>query len=155
MQLSIANNFDRAGRFRFQGICVAFFLGQVENVAVLHFCLANQFGFRHFIHFYSSSDHIELSVVQNNFGPLEDEHHGHWNSQTFCLRDRFGGEKFAVSEALDGMKVDTIFYWSLSPFALPLVEKSAWSGSSRSTSDSENARQWHFIRAERSSNGSE
>ena len=69
--------------------------------------------------------------------------------------DRFCGDWFAGSVALDGMKVDTIFYWSFSPLALPLVEKSAWSGNSRSTSDSENARQWHFIQAERSSNGSE
>ena len=97
---------------------------------------------------------MELSVVQKpcSIGTCFHFFNGqvHLKMNTAVI----GYDMFAGSVALDGMKVDTIFYWSFfaSPFAWPLVEKSAWSGN---TSDSENARQWHFIRAERSSNGSE
>ena len=84
--VSIASNFDRAGRFRFQGICVAF-LGQVENFAVLHSCLAKQFGFRHFLSI-SIPVRTTLSVVQKpcsigtcfHFFDGQFQHHQFWST---------------------------------------------------------------------------
>ena len=88
-------------------------------------------------------EHVYISSTASsniiNFGPLEDEHRGLWNSQTFCLRDRFGGDWFAGSVALEGMKVDTIFYWSF--FASPpRIQKMPASGISSELSAHQMAR---------------
>ena len=121
-------------------------------------------------------EHVFISSMASsniiNFGPLEDEHRGHWNSQTFCLGIDFVAIGLLVQWLWTAWK-STPFFIGVSLHSpcrlsrcppgqevpgVPRIQKMPASGISSELSAHQmarseiRARQWHFIRAERSSN---